>query len=186
MGFTAVLAMVSLGLGVLHLLRVATARRDGRSVLGEASHAAMGLGMAAMFSPFGDPLPSVVWLAVFASTATWFGLRWLRAGPRADDAAHHVVGGVAMLLMLALGGHEHTHAGSAWVSLVAVVLAGYFGWHVLRCSDRFVAARRSPVPAGHAGCPAPGAGAGLRSPHVGALAHLVMAASMGVMFLGMV
>jgi hypothetical protein len=186
MGFTAVLAIVSFGLGLLHLLRLPTARQDGRLVLGEASYAAMGLGMAAMFSPLGDPFPSAVWVAVFVSTAVWFGLLRLRSGRGTHDAGHHVVCAVAMLVMLALGGGGHSHAGPAWVSLVAIVLAGYFGWHVLRCSDRLVAARRSPVPAGHAGCAAPARGAGLRAPHVGALAHLVMAASMGVMFLGMV
>ncbi|MCW0212482.1 MAG: DUF5134 domain-containing protein [Pseudonocardia sp.] len=185
MGFTTALAIISLGLGLLHLLRLATARRDGRSVPGEASHAAMGLGMAAMLSPTGDPLPAAVWLVVFGAVAAWSGQRWARSGPAADDAAHHTVCAVAMLLMVAVGGHSHGHAAPAWVSLVAIVLAGYFGWHVLRCADRVTAARRAPVPAGHAGCAAPAGGAGLRAPYVGALAHLVMAASMGVVFLGM-
>ncbi|GAA4675191.1 hypothetical protein GCM10023215_03790 [Pseudonocardia yuanmonensis] len=219
--FNALLACVSLGLGLLHLVRLATARRDGRPVAGEAAHAVMGFGMAAMFSPVGDPLPSVAWIAAFGLSAAWFAALALRAGPAADDAGHHVVCGVAMLFMLSLGleetaasggGHAH-HAAApggpgAWTSVVAIVLAGYFAWHVMRCGDRFAAARRArialgePLPAGvpveiapsaadTAGC---GHGEGrvegrlgaLRAPQAAAVAHLVMAGSMAVMLLGMI
>jgi hypothetical protein len=209
--FTSLLAAVSLGLGLLHLVRLVTARHDGRSVAGEASHAVMGLGMAAMFSPVGDPVPAPVWVAAFGVSAAWFAAAVLRSGPAGDDAGHHVVCGVAMLFMLAAGmsgrpgGHEHEHAAAGWVSLVAIVLAGYFAWHVMRCGDRFLAARaHTPAPAlvgapaaepavdpgpaacGHGGAAVEGRLAVLRAPQAAAVAHLVMAASMAAMLLGMI
>ncbi|WP_433503997.1 DUF5134 domain-containing protein [Pseudonocardia halophobica] len=216
--FNALLACLSLGLGLLHLVRLATARRDGRPVAGEASHAVMGFGMAAMFSPVGDPVPAAVWIAAFGLSAAWFAAVALRTGPASDDAGHHVVCGVAMLFMLSFGlgerasGGAHAHhaaAGpAAWTSIVATVLAGYFAWHVMRCGDRFAAARRArtaltePVPAGmsaeiappmvdmascgHGGVVVEGRLAALRAPQAAAVAHLVMATSMAVMLLGMI
>ena len=229
--FNATLSAVSLGLGLLHLVRLATARRDGRSIPGEASHAVMGLGMAAMFSPVGDPVPAPVWIALFGLSASWFAASALRSGLAVDDAGHHVVCGVAMLFMLAVGmqgggastGGAHSHHGGAataagpagWTSLVAIVLAGYFAWHVMRCGDRFAAARRArtaapePALAGVATGPAAGSAAhtgmvdmsscahegavvvegrlgALRTAHTAAVAHLVMAATMAVMLLGMI
>jgi hypothetical protein len=163
-----------------------------------------------------------VWIAVFGVSAAWFAALALRVGPAIDDAGHHVVGGVAMLFMLSLGlgeqassagGHVHHTAGpGAWTSVVAVVFAGYFVWHVMRCGDRLVAARRArvdvaepvaePVPAGipteiaphvvdvascgHGEPVVEGRLAALRAPQAAAVAHLVMAASMAVMLLGMI
>jgi len=223
--FNALLAAVSLGLGLLHLLRLVTARRDGRRVVGEASHAAMGFGMAAMFSPFGDPLPPAVWIAVFGLSSAWFAASVLREGLATEDAGHHVVCGVAMLFMLGIGlqaeaatggagAHAHHGGGAAgpgaWASFVAIGLAGYFAWHVMRCGDRYVAARRSrqaarqpvavggPAPAvevevedvwscaAHAPAAEGSSLAALRTPQAAAAAHLVMAAAMAVMLLGMI
>ncbi|SDF72955.1 DUF5134 domain-containing protein [Pseudonocardia oroxyli] len=223
--FTALLAAVSLGLGLLHLVRLATARRDGRPAVGEASHAAMGFGMAAMFSPLGDPLPAAAWIAVFGLSAAWFAASVLRTGLETDDAGHHVVCGIAMLFMLGIGlqteasgagGHAH-HGGAtgpgAWASVVAIGLAGYFAWHVMRCGDRFAAAHRSrtavlataggpaeqephsahPAHSVHsAGCAAHAPAiegtrlAVLRTPQAAAVAHLVMASAMAVMLLTMI
>lgn len=174
----AAFAVVCLGVGLLHLLRVAVVRAD---VPGELSHAAMGLGMAAMFSPLDDPVPGPVWTAVFALGVVWFGGAVLRT--RAfGDAGHHVVGSGAMLLMLATGHSAHGRgaAGTLGVASVAVLaLAGYFAWHTLRCAD---------------GCrrPTPPAGAVtvrtrvLEAPQLAAAAQLVSAATMSVMLLGMV
>jgi hypothetical protein len=165
-------------------------------------------------------VPPAVWIAAFGLSAAWFAALALRTGPASDDAGHHVVCGVAMLFMLSLGlgehaaaggGHAH-HAGgagpAAWTSVVAIVLAGYFAWHVMRCGDRFAAARRArialaePVPAGgpaeiaapmvdtgscgHADGRVEGRLATLRAPQAAAVAHLVMASSMAVMLLGMI
>lgn len=128
----ALLAVACLGAGVFHLLRLVLVRTDPAA---EGSHAAMGLGMAAMFAPVGDPVPGPVWVAVFALGAAWFAGAALRApaGPARSDAVHHVVGGGAMVFMLLAG---HGQAPGPASSVAAVVLAGYFGWHVMRCGDR--------------------------------------------------
>lgn len=157
------LAIACVGVVVLHLLRLAVLRRD---VVGEASHAAMGLGMAAMFSPLGDPVPGPAWAVVFVLSGLWFGALALRSGSMAGDAGHHVVGSGAMLFML-FSGHSHAPGvggsghpghlvhgaapagGLGFGSVAAIVLAGYFAWHVLRCTDRLhVAAGLAAAPVG--------------------------------------
>jgi uncharacterized protein DUF5134 len=173
------LAVVCLGVGLLHLLRVALRRLD---VAGELSHAAMGLGMAAMFSPLGNPVPGPVWTVVFALGVLWFGVAVVRSRTFGGDAGHHVVGSGAMLLMLAAGHSAHGRgaAGTLGVaSVAALALAGYFVWHTLRCAD---------------GCrrPDPAAGAvavrtrTLEAPRLAAAAQLLTASMMSVMLLGMV
>lgn len=109
-------------------------RRDSsehRSVTGQEwgyalSHLAMALGMAAMFSPLGDPVPPLVWLIVFGMAGAWFAACLLRAGGPADDrtsaptedvkylhaghlhgAHHHLVANLAMLFMVVGGHHRH-------------------------------------------------------------------------------
>jgi hypothetical protein len=156
--FDTLASAVLLGLGLLHLVRLTTAGRDGRSRAGEVSHAAMGFGMAVMFSPAIDPLPLPVWLVLFGLGATWFTGSALRDGLAGDNAGHHIVCSLSMLFMLFLGPHhsmevaggEHTaHTGphtsaataSLWTSLAAIVLVGYFAWHGMRCGDRWSAAR---------------------------------------------
>lgn len=189
------LAVGCLGVGAFHLARL------GLDPPREASHAAMGIGMAAMFSPSGDPVPAAVWIAVFTACGAWFAADALRspAGSRRSDAVHHVVGSGAMLFML-LGGHGGGVAGTGAVhaghvghgagtglglsSPVALVLAGYFAWHVLRCADHLRAcAPRDEAPAGG---PVAVRSAVLRDARSVALAHLVMAAATAVMLLGMV
>jgi hypothetical protein len=58
---SAALAVVCLAVSGLHLARLALHAGGFGDVpggpVGEVSHAAMALGMAAMFSPLGDPLP---------------------------------------------------------------------------------------------------------------------------------
>ncbi|MCE0763770.1 DUF5134 domain-containing protein [Pseudonocardia kujensis] len=211
--FDAGVSAVLVGLGLLHVVRLVTARRDGRPAAGESAHAAMAFGMAAMFSPAADPVPPVAWSVLFGVSAAWFTAAALRDGPAADDAAHHVICGLAMVFMLLLGPHgaagsaggghagHPAHAGTAgtpiWISGVSIVLVGYFAWHGMRCGDRFAAAAgraaaRLPLTAGApaTGCAGDGrvpAGArlgALRTARVAAVAHLVAAASMGIMLLG--
>lgn len=166
------LALACLAVGGFHLARLGVLRADP---LGEFSHAAMGIGMAAMFSPLGDPVPAPVWIAVFVLSGAGSASAALRGRHRAH-AVHHVVGSGAMLFML-LGGHGR---GGGLASLAAIALAGYFGWHVLRCADRW---RDLPAPE-------PGAvrvrARALRDARVAAGAHVVMAAAMAAMLVGMV
>ncbi|WP_232665053.1 DUF5134 domain-containing protein [Pseudonocardia sp. TRM90224] len=194
------LAVGCLGLGLLHILRMVLRRAD---VVEEASHAAMAFGMAAMFSPFGDPVPVPVWVAVFAVSLGWFGTLAVAARSLAGEMGHHVLGSAAMLFMLFAGhgptpgagalqaGHGSHGGGGAGglgvASVVAIVLAGYFAWHGLRCTDRI-----RPEPALLAVAPDAGPGAvALRlptvcAPRTAAVAHLTMAVAMAVMLLAMV
>ncbi|MGD9989748.1 DUF5134 domain-containing protein [Pseudonocardia sp.] len=206
------LAMGCLGLGVLHLARLLLMRGDR---VGEASHAAMGFGMAAMYSPLGDPVPDAVWLVVFAATGLWFAALAVRAGLGTRDAGYHVVCAVAMLFMLTMGGHEAAggHGGRGGIGLLpvaALALAGFFAWHALRCGDRLLAAARgeadcacgpdagtdlaartgSPLRAGVStreltAAPAAARMARLRSARTATGAHIAMAGAMTVMCLGM-
>jgi hypothetical protein len=194
------LSVICLGLAGLHLLRLAVRRRD---VAGELSHTAMALGMAAMFAPLVDPVPQPVWVTVFVVCAAWFAALALRARTLGGDAPHHVVSGATMLFMLAAGhgaqaadGSAHAghvaHGGGAadtlgLTSVAAIVLTAYFVWHALRCADR---CRPVDVPDA---ADAPASAVALRtsvlslhSPRVAAGAHMVMAAVMASMLLGMV
>jgi Domain of unknown function (DUF5134) len=76
---SAAFSLICLIIAALHLVRLAVLRDD---VVGEASHAAMGVGMAAMFSPLGDPVPRLMWTAVFAVCAGWFTVLLLRGRHR--------------------------------------------------------------------------------------------------------
>nr|WP_275403920.1 DUF5134 domain-containing protein [Pseudonocardia acidicola] len=101
---SAVLTAVCAILGALHVVRLVVLRTD---VVGEGSHAAMAFGMAAMFSPLGDPVPAPVRTAVFVLCAAWFAAPALRSGFSTLDAGHHVIGTGAMLFMLFTGAHQH-------------------------------------------------------------------------------
>jgi uncharacterized protein DUF5134 len=201
------LAVVCLAVAALHLARLAVHARAAAGVpggpVGELSHAVMALGMAAMFSPLGDPLPAPVWTVAFVLCGAWFAAVALRGRDPGGDAAHHVVGSAAMLFML-LSGHAHVDAGAGadaghaahhgggtgggvgLVSVAAIVLAGYFAWHALRCSDRLRVATAPPTD-DDAAAPAGGGTAVrtrrpgvLRSPVALAWAHVVMAGAMAV------
>lgn len=210
---TGALAVACLAVAALHLVRLALLRCD---LVDGSAHAAMALGMAAMFSPVGDPVPAPVWAAVFLLSGAWFAALVLRSGSPGvlgGDAAHHVAGSAAMLFMLGSGpapadggspaGHAAHGGGAAGLlglaSVVAIVLAGYFAWHTLRCADRLRSAR---IGSPHVGSPRIGSGAGtepgpggpvalrravsLGSPRLTAGAHVAMAAAMTCMLLGMV
>lgn len=214
---SALFAVACLAVAVLHLLRLAVLRAD---LPGEAAHAAMGLGMAAMFSPVDTPVPNAVWYLVFVGSGAWFGARALREGSLVGDAGHHVIGSVAMLVMLSAE-HSHTpadggaeHAGHAahggavsgfgWTTVVSILLAGYFIWHVLRCTDRWRVVRsgmtqrvpanaRSGAAEASPASPSTDAVASRRSartellgPAAEVAAHLAMSVVMAVMLLSMI
>jgi hypothetical protein len=179
---SAAFSLVCLIVAALHLVRLAVLRDD---VVGEASHAAMGVGMAAMFSPLGDPVPRLVWTAVFAVGAAWFTVLLLRR--REAAARHHVVGSTAMLFMIGAGahaGHDAPAGGIGLGSVAAIVLAGYFAWHALGCLDRVTPRALPGLVVSSGGSVALRlAGTGDRA---AAGAHLVLAVAMSVMLLGMV
>jgi hypothetical protein len=143
----------------------------------------MGLGMAAMFSPLGNPVPAPLWTVGFALGVVWFGGAMLRSRTF-GDAGHHVVGSGAMLLMLAAGHSAHGRGAAATLgaaSVAALALTGYFAWHALRCAD---ACRRPEPDVAGASAVAVRTRA-LDAPQLAAGAQLVTAAAMSVMLLGM-
>jgi hypothetical protein len=158
--FAGAAAIGCLVVGLLHLHRLLTVPA-GR--VGEMSSAAAAFGMAAMLSPLGDPVPLPVWIAVFGGCAAWTVL--LAARERDGDAAHHLLCSAAMVFMLL--GHGAHGAALGMVSVVALVAAGYFAWHGLRCVDRFRIAST-----GH--------------PRTVAGAHLVSAVAMSGMLVAMI
>jgi hypothetical protein len=209
------LALLCLAVAALHLARLAVRAKASAPAfedvpgdpVGEVSHATMALGMAAMFSPLGDPVPAPLWTVAFVLCGAWFAAVALRTRSFGGDAGHHVVGSAAMLFML-LTGHSHTEvggsaetghaahhggdaaAGGGLVAVAAILLAGYFAWHALRCSDRL---RAGAEPAAPIADPAPAGTAAvaqrtgvLRSARTAALAHVVMAVAMTVMLLAMI
>jgi hypothetical protein len=159
----------------------------------------MCLGMAAMLSPVGDPVPMPVWTAVFVLCAAWFTTLLVRWGA---EALHHVVSSGAMLFMLAAGHATLTSDGSPAAghaaygglgSVVAIVLTGYFAWHALDCADRW---RRCVVRQVGDGTDVAVSGGGavalraqvrsLRAPRLAAGAELMTAVAMALMLIGMV
>jgi hypothetical protein len=171
----ALLATLSLGVAVVFAAYVVRPR-CGR--LAAATHAVMGLGMAAMFSPWGDPVPPPVGVVVFAGLALWFGARLLRGVPAgAGGAAHLVVAPAAMAAMYlshGLGGH---HAGGFAIAALWLALAGYFGWHAVASAGR---AQQAWV-----GAPADGIviAPPVRRACMESGAHVVMSGLMAAMFL---
>ncbi|HEV7648294.1 MAG TPA: DUF5134 domain-containing protein [Actinophytocola sp.] len=109
--------------------RLAAAHRapdgyPGRHRAVDLAHVLMGVGMAAMASPVGGPLPQAGWLTVFLLLAVWFAGSWWRTrrigrsetddlGWHSGGGLHHAVGALAMLYMLAAMPHAG-HDQSPW------------------------------------------------------------------------
>ena len=167
-----VFAILCLGIALFHLTRLAVpgATAGDEAVggpVGEASHAVMALGMAAMFGSLVDLLARPVWTVAFVLCGAWFAAVALRNRSPAMDTGHHVIGHVAMLFMLyaghgatapdAAGGGHAGHGGGLGsgglgmlAMAVSIVFAGYFVFHALRCLDRMR------TPATSAGMSTPG------------------------------
>ncbi|MGH3942200.1 MAG: DUF5134 domain-containing protein [Pseudonocardiaceae bacterium] len=122
-----IFSVACLAVAVYHLAALITPSRAARGDTSgparaegqrgyELSHLAMALGMAAMFSPFGDPIPPLAWSIIFGMAAAWFAACALRAGTPAAGtstsgvAQHHLVANLAMLFMV-VGGHQHGAGG---------------------------------------------------------------------------
>ena len=133
------------GLALFFVARLLVFRRDSSGGGGstdrgaDASHGLMSLGMAAMFWPWGNPVPALYWQVLFSVVAAWFAVHLLRrAGrpttipqPDPDRATdlHHVLGSLAMIYMLAgvPAGHHMNHGmGMAGSGIVLPGLAWGF------------------------------------------------------------
>ena len=172
----ALLATLSLGVATVFAAFVV---RPQCGRLAAATHAVMGLGMAAMFSPWGDPVPPAVGVCVFAALALWFGARLLRGVPTgAGGAAHLVVAPAAMAAMYLSHGFGGHHAGGFAIAALWLALAGYFGWHAVASAAR--------VQQAWVGAPANGVlmiAPPARRACVESGAHVVMSGLMAAMFL---
>jgi small neutral amino acid transporter SnatA (MarC family) len=182
----ALLAVLSLSTAAV--FAVEPARRSGeRTVL--AVHALMGVAMAGMFSPWGDPVPPLAGAVVFGVVAAWFvALRLNRGGTGVDATTHTAVASVAMVVMYlwhqpagtpdaAAGGSGHAHhaagatgSAGALVVVASLLLGAYFVWHAWMCARQIEDA-------------APDSDVRVRT-RVEPVAHLAMSALMAVMFLG--
>jgi hypothetical protein len=195
------LGLASLCAGIYHIALLISGRARSAPA---AAHAAMGIGMAAMFVPAADPLPGPVWTAVFAVVAAWFGVAGLRAGTFLGEAGHHAVGAVAMIYMLqghtlgAVGAaasgaiepeHAHHGGGAAPPLLTTAIALAFVAWFVADVARLLLpyGGTAAPVPVGSgsgaSGSTRPLLSAGLDR-HV-AVPNAVMSAAMAVMFLTM-
>ena len=191
--WTAILAVACLGSGLVSL-GLAMARIGG--VVSQLAHGVMGLAMAAMLSPWGDPVPAWAGAVAFAASGAWFAVIALGAGPARTEARHLAIASGAMVVMYltsaysadtapAGGAHAaHGLPGSGGVHGVSgvfflalsLVLAGYFVWHAWTCTER----TRVPV-----ADPEPTVALRTRTAtRVAPVAHAVMSATMAAMFLG--
>jgi 3D (Asp-Asp-Asp) domain-containing protein len=121
-----VFAAVFAALTVFYLARLCTPHQDASAWEGtahrgvDASRGVMGLGMVAMLVPWVDPLPRLYWQVIFGLAAGHIAVRLIRRQARSlpvpspDAGGHHelhlVVGGLAMVYMLAGMPAEHSMA----------------------------------------------------------------------------
>jgi putative Mn2+ efflux pump MntP len=193
--WTVVAAALCLGTGVACLALAASGVGDRAAQL---AHAVMGVAMAGMFSPWGDPVPGWIGALLFTVVGAWFVAADLRHTAVARAARHLGISSVAMVLMYLMHHHPdgmsggagsgahagHAMAGGGTSSLVvlplALVLAGYFVWHTWTCVER----SRAPVPSCSTGTAQAEAPTTARTTaRLEPVAHGVMSALMAAMFL---
>lgn len=119
----------------------------------EAADLLMALGMLAMVSPVGAPVPPAGWLAVFALAAAWSAAEWVRVRLRRTETApcvapqcgHHAVMACAMLVMFAaMATHAGAdpwpalaqHASGTTPALLVIPAATYCFVDIARCGAR--------------------------------------------------
>jgi hypothetical protein len=132
------------------LLRLAsTAHREGRADGLPCRHEDIGhivksVSMIAMVLSWARVLPTVVWVAMFAGQATFFGVLLLRRGRVHQDgwdSTYHVLANLGMVYMVLAMGDSTGMAGMAGMSGMAWAPLGvafgmyflvYAGWSLLR------------------------------------------------------
>jgi Domain of unknown function (DUF5134) len=188
-----VAATLCLGTGVTCLALAAAGVGDRPAQL---VHGVMGVAMAGMFAPWGNPVPGWIGAVGFTVLGAWFVAAALRRTGR--SAQHLAISSAAMVLMYLM--HHHAagmsgaaatgaHAGhlaesgsitSLAVMPVALVLAGYFVWHTWTCVER----SRTPLATFSTGrAPTTVRTASATARRVEPVAHGVMSALMAAMFL---
>ena len=188
------LCVTSIAVAFVFAVRTVRVRGDRAA---DAAHTLMGLGMAGMFAPWGDPVPAWLGTAVFAMVAAWFGARYLRGQAAGAGGPEHLVLAPAAMVFMYLSmsggsadgaqgvvgsGHAAHAAGSTegptgtgLLGVLFLLVASYFVWHAWHSAGRL----RIPVAAGPDGS-AGGMSAAVR---VEPVAHAVMSGLMATMFL---
>ena len=186
-----VLAVVAVAVGVYFAVQGAARRGADRVTCW--SHTLMAAGMAAMFSPWPNLIPTLAGILVFTVLAVWFAAARLRSGPGGTGEATHVAVGAAAMVVMYLGmsspsstaeaatghaGHVAAVQGSSSLLTVAVGLAltGYFAWHAWETTS---GTRRADPVGG------PGGTATVSRVRTETAAHVVLDVLMAVMFLSM-
>jgi hypothetical protein len=193
-GAAAFLAVAGYCVARLAAAHRVTAGYPGRHRAVDVAHVLMGVGMAAMASPVGGPLPAAGWQTIFLLITAWFAGSWWRerrAGRPAHDGLgwhgtglHHAVAALAMLYMLAAMPHAG-HEPAPWLAghLEPGIALPVVGW-VLVCyflvSAVVLLARTRWHPA-----PRPVAPSILRAPRITAACQLTMALGNGCLLLVM-
>ncbi len=203
-----VFVAVFVAVALLCVVRLLAHRRDaarsgcGTDRISDASHGVMGLGMAAMFSPWGAPVPALYWQVLFGALAGVFAVRMIRRGTRPaairqpGTDLHHVIGSLAMVYMLGAIPAGHSMAAdmsmpgmaSTGIALpvLAWVLVAYFLVYAVRLGARLVEPA-SPVAATSAGAVAVGGGPRgvVTSPHLLGSCLIFMGIGMSYMLVTM-
>jgi hypothetical protein len=164
----------------------------------QLAHGVMGVAMAGMFSPWGDPVPAWIGIVGFSVLGAWFVALVLRGDRSGHVAPHLAISSAAMVLMYLLhpaagpghaapAGHHGGHGGAlpTLIALpLALLLAGYFAWHTWNCVERCrtLHPRESAGSGARVGRNWP-TNAALRAARAEPLAHGVMSALMAAMFL---
>jgi hypothetical protein len=186
-----VLAVVAVAVGVYFAVQGAARRGADRATCW--SHTLMAAGMAAMFSPWPDLIPTLAGTLVFTVLGAWFAAVRLRQGPDGTGEATHVAVGAAAMVVMYLGmlspsstaeaatghaGHVTAVQGSSSLLTVAVGLAltGYFAWHAWETTS---GTRRADPAGGRGGT------ATVSRVRTETAAHVVLDVLMAVMFLSM-
>lgn len=170
----------------------------------DASHGVMSVGMAAMFSPWGNsvlgnPVSALSWQVLFSVAAAWFAVRLLRPAARSallqpglgrGTDLHHVLGNLAMVYMLAAvpAGHGAAHSahipGISAPGIAVPALAWAFVAYFLVFSVWSGARSVEPVSAGAAAL-SDGPRGVVTSPHLLGSSHVVMGIGMSYMLVTM-
>ena len=108
--WTVVAAALCLGTGVTCLALAATGVGDRAAQL---THAVMGVAMAGMFSPWGDPVPGWIGALLFTVVGAWFVAAALRRTGIGRAARHLAISSVAMVLMYLMHHHPDGMPGAA-------------------------------------------------------------------------
>jgi hypothetical protein len=189
-----VAAVACLGTGVT-CLALAAAGVGQRAA--QLTHGVMGVAMAGMFSPWGNPVPGWIGAIGFTVLGACFVAARLSRARGGRPVRHLTISSVAMVLMYLMhhpaagtsgpagtGAHAGHLAGSgSTASLVAtplaLALAGYFVWHIWTCVER----SRTPLRTGSPGTAPTTIRAAAR---IEPVTHGVISALMAAMFLSAV